>query len=248
MLICTLQVISVPRPTGGHRSPSPQPPLSSSSSKKPSTNSLISLDTSPPPPSLRTSSSVPGLDLLTDTPTTAASSKRPQNTPDLLMGPLQSAPAPSAQQGASLSSISNPRPAAQKQTFASTPLEQPPLLLDPGLQPEQTKQDVKDSIMSLYSAQSQYGSYTAQGYPVNAYHYNQQQQAAMRMAHMQQLAQQKQQQMRLQQVQQQMNQIKSHQQQQHPVAVGNGLFPSAAPGGGGGGGGGGGHTLNPHLW
>lgn len=98
--------------------------------------------------------------------------------------------------------------------------------------------------MSLYSSQPQYGSYTAQGYPVNAYHYSQQQQAAMRMAQVQHLAQQRQQQMQLQQVQQQMKQIKVNRQPQHPVAVGNGSFPSSvAPGGGIGG-----HTLNPGLW
>ncbi len=104
---------------------------------------------------------------------------------------------------------------------------------------------MKDSIMSLYSSpQAQFGSYTAQGYPVNAYHYSQQQQAAMRMAQMQQLSQQKQQQMQLNQVQQQMQQIKINRQQPPPaMAVGNGTFPSAAPGGMGGG-----HTLNPHLW
>ena len=97
--------------------------------------------------------------------------------------------------------------------------------------------------MSLYGSQPQYGSYTAQGYPVNAYHYSQQQQAAMRMAQVQQMAQHRQQQLQLQQVQQQMKQIKIN-QQQHPLAVGNGSFPSSvAPGGGVGG-----HTLNPHLW
>ena len=170
------------------------------------------------------------------------------------MGPLQSAS--TAQQGASFG-FSTPSSSSQggKQQ-KQAPQQQPsfvvgsgssnaPLLLDPSLIPEQTNQDMKDSIMSLYSSpQAQYGSYTAQGYPVNAYHYNQQQQAAMRMAQMQQLAQQRQQQMQLQQVQQQMEQIKVNRQQHPPpVAVGNGTFPSTAPGGMGGG-----HTLNPHLW
>ena len=167
------------------------------------------------------------------------------------MGPLQSVS--STQQGASFGFFTPSSQGGQQQKPA--PQQQPsiglgnssdaPLLLDPSLVPEQTKQDMKDSIMSLYSSpQQQYGSYTAQGYPVNAYHYNQQQQAAMRMAQMQQLAQQRQQQMQLQQVQQQMQQIKVNRQQQPPaVAVGNGTFPSTAPGGMGGG-----HTLNPHLW
>lgn len=195
----------------------------------------------------------------------AATKQKPQNAPnlDLLMGPLQSAPlatsaAPSAQQGAPVSFFSNPpgqkqqqqslssAAVASQQNFGSSQ-EHPPLLMDPSLIPEQTKQDVKDSIMSLYSSQPQYGAYTAQGYPVNAYHYNQQQQAAMRMAQVQQLAQQRQTQLQLQQVQQQMNQIKIN-QQHHPVAVGNGSFPSSAAPGGRVVGGGGGHTLNPHLW
>ena len=252
--------MSVPRPSAGRKSPSPQPPLSSSSSKQLSSNSLISLESSPPPSSAP-SSSIPGLDLLTDMPAPSTNKKNPssQNNPDLLMGPLQSTPssAPSVQPGvASFSPFSSspglgqkqPQPVAatavaSQRNFGSAE-DHPPLLLDPSLVPEQTKQDVKDSIMSLYSSQPQYGSYTAQGYPVNAYHYSQQQQAAMRMAQVQHLAQQRQQQMQLQQVQQQMKQIKVNRQPQHPVAVGNGSFPSSvAPGGGIGG-----HTLNPGLW
>lgn len=248
----SLQVMSVPRPSTSRRSPSPQPPLSASSSKHTSSNSLIALESSPLPSSA-SSSSIPGLDLLTDTPTAAATTNKPkQNTPDLLMGPLQSGPPanpPAAQQGASFSPFSNPvgqtQPSVSGQPNFGTSKDQPSLLLDPSLIPEQTKQDVKDSIMSLYSSQPQYGAYTAQGYPVNAYHYSQQQQAAMRMAQMQHVAQHRQQQMQLQQVQQQMQAIKVG-RQQHPMAVGNGSFPSpVAPGGGMGGGG---HTLNPHLW
>ena len=255
-----LQVMSVPRPSGSRRSlsPAPQPPLSSSSSKQPSSNSLISLESSPPPSSSSaTTSSVPGLDLLTDSPmpsssTAMAAKQKASSTPDLLMGPLQSAS--STQQGASFgfftpSSSQKLAPQQQQPSIGlgnSSSTSDAPLLLDPSLIPEQTKQDMKDSIMSLYSSpQAGYGSYTAQGYPVNAYHYSQQQQAAMRMAQMQQLAQHKQQQMQLQQVQQQMQQIKINQQQPPPaVAVGNGTFPSTAPHGGMGGG----HTLNPTLW
>lgn len=254
-----MQVISVPRPSSSRRSLSParQPPLTSSSSKQPSSNSLISLESSPPPSasSSATTSSVPGLDLLTDTTphslstsTAMGAKQKAHSTPDLLMGPLQSAS--STQQGASFGFFTpTSSQGGQQQRKQPPPLgnssSDAPLLLDPSLVPEQTKQDMKDSIMSLYSSpQAQYGSYTAQGYPVNAYHYSQQQQAAMRMAQMQQLAQQRQQQMQLQQVQQQMQKIKVNQQQQPPaVAVGNGTFPSTAPGGMGGG-----HTLNPHLW
>ena len=252
--LCTsLQVMSVPRPAATRRSPSPQVPISASSSKHASSNSLIALESSPPPSST-SSSSIPGLDLLTDTPTPAAAAstmkKSQKSAPDLLMGPMQSAPPanpPAAKQGAaSFSPFSNPGgQTANSQPSFGASNAQPSLLLDPSLIPEQTNQDVKDSIMSLYSSQPQYGSYTAQGYPVNAYHYSQQQQAAMRMAQMQQVAQHRQQQMQLQQVQQQMQKIKIN-QQHHPVAVGNGSFPSSM--GPGGGLGGGGHTLNPHLW
>lgn len=251
----SLQVVSVPRPSTGRKSPSPQPPLSSSSSKQPNSNSLISLESSQPPPSAP-SSSAPGLDLLTDMPAPTAKKNPPsQKSSDLLMGPLQSAPSsvPSVQHGAASFSPFSSNTGAQHQAIAATTITSqqnfgsgeahPPLLLDPSLVPEQTKQDVKDSIMSLYSSQPQYGSYTAQGYPVNAYHYSQQQQAAMRMAQMQQMAQHRQQQLQLQQVQQQMKQIKIN-QQQHPLAVGNGSFPSSVTPGGGVGG----HTLNPHLW
>ena len=100
------------------------------------------------------------------------------------------------------------------------------LLIDP----RDPQNVVKDSIMSLYSSQPVRYSYTAQGMPVNAYFYQQQQAAAMRMA---------QQQYQVQQVQNQMEQLKVRRQGQ-PVAVGNGTVPSTASGGG--------QTLNPHLW
>ncbi len=101
----------------------------------------------------------------------------------------------------------------------------------PSLGPVQNQ--VKDSIMSLYSSQPQQASYTVQGMPINAYHYQQQQAAAMHMAHMHSQAQQRYQQ--VQQVQQQMEQLKLRQQH-------------ATPSGDIGGGGIGGQTLNPTLW
>ena len=109
---------------------------------------------------------------------------------------------------------------------------------DPGLQASRAPGDVKTSIMSLYSApQPQYNSYTAQGYPVNAYHYQQQQQAAMRMA---QIAQQ--QQAQVNQVQQQMAKIRLNQTPQ-PLTTGNPTLQPTHAGIGAGG-----QTLNPHLW
>ena len=117
-----------------------------------------------------------------------------------------------------LTNLPSPPPASQNQ--------------QPSFDMENKPQDnVKDTIMSLYSSRPQYGAYTAQGMPVNAYYYQQQQAAAMRMMQHQQL--------QVRQVQEQMQQLKLR-QQHSPVAVGNGGIPSSNPGGG--------HTLNPHLW
>ena len=122
----------------------------------------------------------------------------------------------------------------QRQPTSSSSDQHPSLMPDPGAGQPSSSGGVKDSIMSLYNVQRpQYNSYTAQGYPVNAYYYHQQQQASMRMA------QQQQQQRNVQQVQQQMEQIKLHQQQ--PVVIGNGSAPPSGSLGGG-------QTLNPHLW
>lgn len=114
---------------------------------------------------------------------------------------------------------------------------------------------MKDSIMSLYgpSNQPQFSSYTAQGYPVNSLYYQQQQEAAMRMAHMSAL-----QQHQVNQVTAQMQQIKMSQQHHQPVPPAAsaqgfpGMMSNGAVAGMGmgvaSGGAGGGQTLNPTLW
>ena len=135
----------------------------------------------------------------------------------------------------SLSSTQSEQARAQPTVDLLTNLPSPTLACqdqEPALGVETTpRTDLKDSIMSLYSSQPQYGAYTAQGMPVNVYYYQQQQQAAMRMV--------QQQQHQVRQVQEQMHQLKLRQQQPQ-VTVGNGRVPSSNPGGG--------HTLNPHLW
>ena len=135
----------------------------------------------------------------------------------------------------SLASTQDRRARAQPAVDLLTNLPSPPPASQnqqPSFDMESKPQDnVKDTIMSLYSSRPQYGAYTAQGMPVNAYYYQQQQAAAMRMMQQQQL--------QVRQVQEQMQQLKLR-QQHPPVAVGNGGIPSSNPGGG--------HTLNPHLW
>lgn len=97
--------------------------------------------------------------------------------------------------------------------------------------------------MSLYTAQNQPQlSYTAQGYPVNSSHYQQQQKAAMRMAHIAAI-----QQHQVNQVTVQMQQIKIH-QQQHATPVPSGPQAFSRGMNNSGVGVGGGQTLNPTLW
>lgn len=95
--------------------------------------------------------------------------------------------------------------------------------------------------MSLYGAnnQPQFSSYTAQGYPVNSFYYQQQQEAAMRMAHVAAI-----QQHQVNQVTAQMQKIKMSQQQ--PVPTAGQPFPGMSNGGMRVGSGG--QTLNPTLW
>jgi hypothetical protein len=98
--------------------------------------------------------------------------------------------------------------------------------------------------MSLYGSQNQpqFTSYTAQGYPVNSFYYQQQQAASMRMAHVAAM-----QQHQVNQVTAQMQQIKMTTQQQPPPMP---TAPQGYPGMGSGGGArmAGGQTLNPTLW
>lgn len=97
--------------------------------------------------------------------------------------------------------------------------------------------------MSLYGAQNQpqFSSYTAQGYPVNSLYYQQQQEAAMRMAHMAAL-----QKHQVNKVTAQMQQIKmtQHQQPAPMVSAPHGMSNGRGPGVGVQGG----QTLNPTLW
>ncbi len=184
----------------------------SSSATKPKSQNLVDFNNAPP------KLSTPKVDLLTGL---AAS-------PDLMdTTPAKSTDTPSFDLDPGFVS---------SQQF--TPAGQPPsLIADPGLQMARPSGDVKNSIMSLYSApQPQYNSYTAQGYPVNAYHYQQQQQASMRMAQIAQLQQV--QQVQVSQVQQQMAHIRLN-QPPAPMPMGN---PSVPQNGNGG------QTLNPHLW
>lgn len=101
--------------------------------------------------------------------------------------------------------------------------------------------------MSLYGAQNQpqFTSYTAQGYPVNSFYYQQQQAAAMRMAHVAAM-----QQHQVNQVTAQMQQIKLTQQHPPSMATAPQGYQGMSNGGGPGMGvrGIGGQTLNPTLW
>lgn len=236
--VVMLQVLSVPRPGGTKRSPSPQHPskLSPSPSHVPSSSSskpdLIALDSG--------------------SSTAQQTSKKPSSQPqaqlDILTGLSPSSnPTPSSNAQATPPLMGmQAAPSASSQPLFGAP-QQPAM----GIQPQQTQEAArgatKDSIMSLYGAQNQQqlSSFTAQGYPVNNFYYRQQQEAAMRMAHMAAL-----QQHQVNQVTTQMQQIKVNQQQQatsqpFPTAGGAQPFP---PGISNGGMGAGGQTLNPTLW
>ena len=129
------------------------------------------------------------------------------------------------------------------------PKQQAPLMASPA--------STKDSIMSLFNSkqQQQLSSYTAQGYPVNAYYYQQQQAASIHMAQMSAM-----QQHQVSQVTAQMQKIKMNQE----GGIGSGVGPPFPPTMSNGlpsvqsdlsrttGVGvemmGGGQTLNPTLW
>ncbi|CAI8057012.1 Stromal membrane-associated protein 1 [Geodia barretti] len=186
---------------------------------------------SPTPPN--TSSSSPNLISMTTTTTTSSPG---QPVVDLITG---------------MGSSSSGAPEASPWQSS---LQQPSLGGDP-------QKAVKDNIMSLYSSQGQSSSglghpqaYTAQGFPVNPYHYQQQQMAAMRMAQQQQMMAAQQQ---VREVEDKMRQLKMQQGpggggqslvangdpffQPTPVASGQHdvMFPRQSSGGA---------TLNPGLW
>lgn len=206
--------ISMPRPSG--RSPSPQPPTPFSTKTKGS--DLISLDTRSSKPSSKQPSPQPSVDLLTG------------------LAPVSSNGGSSAGSSSSSSLVSE-TPGNQPLFGAQT--HQQPLLQTPST--AGTSSDPKDSIMSLYGQaqnQSQLSSYTAQGYPVNSFYYQQQQEAAMRMAHVAAL-----QQHQVNQVTAQMQEIKISQHQHSPPmpSANHGVMSNSGMGAGG-------QTLNPTLW
>ncbi len=191
----------------------------------------------------------------TATTTTAAAKPKSQNLVDFNSAPSKSSSTPAS---VDLLTGLSPAPDLMGTTTAAKPADKPLFDLDPGFVSSQQSapvgqhslipdpqtappRDVKNSIMSLYSApQPQVNSYTAQGHPVNAYYYQQQQQAAARMA---QIAQQ--QTAQVNQVQQQMAQLRITRPPVAPVPIvhNNPTFPQNT-----GGFGNGGQTLNPHLW
>ena len=237
IILCLLQAISVPRPAGTRKSPSPapQPPKPIPSSAK--TNGTIVAEASTRKPS-------PAVDLLTDLPASFSEgpSKKPSPQPpaaDLLTASFSGTP-----------SSSTPAGTAGLQPIFGVPAQQQAA---PTSQVVNGSANAKDSIMSLYGTQSQpqLSSFTAQGYPVNSFYYQQQQEAAMRMAHISAL-----QQHQVNQVTTQMQQIKIKQHQHASAPAPPQAFPGMSNGGmpgmgvqpNMGGQGVGGQTLNPTLW
>lgn len=215
------QIIAVPRPGSGRQSPSPQP-MKTSPSLPSTTPNLLDFN-SGSTPSKQTTPAVDLLTGLTQFPPSSTSSRD-------LMETTQT-----GQSGQPFFFATDPGLIASQQTAPLGQSRHPPLVPDPGLQ---TSSDMKSSIMSLYSTpQSQYASYTPQGYPVNALYIHQQQQASMRMAQVTY-----QQQLQVNQVQQQMAQLKLKHPHQSAVSMGSGPAPPNPMLGNGG------QTLNPNLW
>ena len=229
----------MPRPSSARQSPSPQPLK----------HTLVTSSSS----SSVSSSKATGADLLISLESQASKSARktsPQPVVDLLTGlgtPTPSDVSTSTSSGGS--KASDPFGSMQP----TGPMSNQGLFSGQGQQvqvsttPTVGISNNKDSIMSLYGAQNQQpqlSSYTAQGYPVNAFYYQQQQEAAMRMAHMAAV-----QQHQVNQVTAQMQKIKMNQQpapSQPFPSMSNGGVPSATAAGMGMGIGG--QTLNPTLW
>ena len=248
--------MSMPRPSSVGPSSSPQPKKASSSTRA-SWSNLLSVESNSPPSfhrSTKKSSPQPLVDLLTGptaSPTPAASDKTKTSSSstvtkqnlDLITGPL--GPASSTE-------ASGQKDGGQKDLMFDSAAESQQLSQK---SKQTTSMNAKDSIMSLFDSQQQpqLSSYTAQGYPVNPYYYQQQQAASMHMAQVSAMQQQQ-----VNQVTAQMQKIKMTQgggggrggvgqpvaptmsngvtpRPPHTASVGVGMMS-------------GGQTLNPTLW